>query len=504
MSKPNLTAWALLVVSDPGQAETLPHQEAWAKTIAAEKGWTITKTFSGVSSGKMGTRDLTTRMLNDLEMTPAEQRPARVLMIRIERLGRGDGIEAIATFLRIRQLGVLIHTRQDGDITYGRASNLFPPLFKMMVGGLENENRKDKLCALYKRLRTAHQDDPTVAISMKPPYGLAYVKGHLVPKPPEDAAVRLAYAMKGEGYGCHLIGKRLAVVAPPMTLKNGEARPQHWTGDRVHRLLAKTSYRGILVDEVTWARAQQPAREVSRPTVRHEYPLGGALRCACGRALAGSTGSRASGVRARYYQCRHMRNHDGHMKHYPSAHIEYQFEDLLGRLTADNALLENYANTRRDRDEVETLDQRLDSMRRELARIDDRRRVVFEALEDATLPREQLRWRLDDLSRLETELGSQIVSAEQERELARTRRVHLDDLRRVVDSARRCWPDAQIDDRRALAKAVANAFGGLVVDFDGTLRIGALISNGRASQRTLGSAPGGSPAVITAPASAPF
>ncbi len=63
---PTTTAWALLVVSDAGQAETLPNQEAWARETAAKNGWAITRTFSGVSSGKYGTRALASGMITEL------------------------------------------------------------------------------------------------------------------------------------------------------------------------------------------------------------------------------------------------------------------------------------------------------------------------------------------------------------------------------------------------------------------------------------------------------
>ena len=422
MSKNNTTAWALLVVSDPGQADTLPDQEAWAQAIAAERGWTITETFSGVSSGKAGARELTVRMLQQLEATDAEHRPARLLMIRLERLGRGDGTEAMVTFLRLRQLNVVIHTRMEGDVTYGRASELLMPMVRLLVGGMENEVRQDKLRAMYGRLRTEREEDPSIAISMNPPYGLAYVNGHLNPKPPEDAAVRLAYELKGQGYGSHLIGKRLTIVAPPLTLKNGEQRPQHWTPDRVARMIAKRTYRATLVDVETWERAQLPARVVTRPTMRQEYPLGGALRCVCGRALVGATGMPRRGVIVRFYQCRDLRNHGGRSRSHQAACVEKQFGAMLQQLTADDELLQNYAKTTtKNQQDADALGRRLTDLRGQISRIDERRRSVFEALEDDTLQPGELRWRLNDLVRTEEELCNQIRAVEREREFINPR-----------------------------------------------------------------------------------
>ena len=289
MSKqPRCGAWAFLVVSDPGQADTLPNQEAWAEEVSRANKWPLTKTISGVSSGKLGARKLTMAMIADLEALRPEQRPGRVLMIRLERLGRGDGLEAMEAFLRIRRLGIVVHTRLDGDVGYDKASELLMPMLRFFIGGMENEVRRDKLNAYYDRKRAAHAIDPTIAIANKLPYGLALKDGHFVPQAPEDAAVRLAYELKIQGYGNHRIGKRLAQVAPPMILRNGKEQPQSWTSDRVARLINKECYRGIIV--VTPRRGCAPSetyREVSRPTRILEYPLGGALRCECGYALAG-------------------------------------------------------------------------------------------------------------------------------------------------------------------------------------------------------------------------
>jgi hypothetical protein len=79
---------------------------------------------------------------------------------------------------------------------------------------------------------------------------------------------------------------------------------------------------------------------------------------------------------------------------------------------------------------------------------------------------------LNDLVRAEEELCNQIRAVEHERELALQRSVQLGDLRRIVHSAYEAWMNADIEDRPALSKAVGNALGGLVLDIDGTLRLG--------------------------------
>ncbi len=43
-------------------------------------------------------------------------------MVRLDRLCHGLGLEALAALSEIVQLGVTIHTRQDGNYTLSRAS----------------------------------------------------------------------------------------------------------------------------------------------------------------------------------------------------------------------------------------------------------------------------------------------------------------------------------------------------------------------------------------------
>jgi DNA invertase Pin-like site-specific DNA recombinase len=88
--------------------------------VCLEHGWTITRTFRGVSSGRDGTRGLLETLLAKLRETRPGERPNRVLMTRLDRLGRGLGIEALAAIAEIVRLGVTIHTRQDGDYRLAR------------------------------------------------------------------------------------------------------------------------------------------------------------------------------------------------------------------------------------------------------------------------------------------------------------------------------------------------------------------------------------------------
>jgi len=345
------------------------------------------------------------------------------------------------------------------------------PVLRFFIGGLENEVRRDKLNALYERRRAAQKDDPTIAVSTKMPYGLQLKDGHYVAKAPEDAAVRQAYQLKAQGYGCHVIAKRMAIIAPPMTLKDGSAHPQRWTSDRVRRLIIKPSYRGTVVDDDTWLRAQRHAREITRPTMRYEYALGGALRCECGYALVGGKGSGKRSSTFRYYFCRNVEAH-GSYKHHRSDHLEAQFVSLLERLSAEDALLERFAAAKHVDGDLETMRGELANKKAELAKTDERRRAIYSAFENGSLAQADLQWRLDDLRSIDAQLEAQIATLERELANAQAARRSLNETRALVTSASSLWPTASIDDKRALAKAIANAFGGLVVTRVSSLTIG--------------------------------
>jgi hypothetical protein len=411
-------------------------------------------------------------MLEDLEALAPAKRPRRILMIRLERLGRGDGLEAMEAFLRIRRLGIVVHTRIDGDVGYDRASELLMPVLRFFIGGMENEVRRDKLLSSYERRREARKTDPTLAVGGAVPYGLVIVDRHLVPQEPEASAVRFAYDLRLQGYGSHVIGKRMASVAPPMTFRSGLVFDQKWNADRVRRLIIKEIYRYTIVDEQTWYRAQRPAREVSRKTIFHEYNLRGALRCECGYALVGSYNKK---TKLAHYFCRQLAQHNGRMRFHRANRIEEQFLAMLSRLSADDALLRRFADSSKSDSNAEVLRTQLAGLRGELSRFEDRRRQLFQAFEEGALRREDLQWRLDDLKAKEGDLEAKFATLEADLRSALAAKVKIDDLRALVASAPDLWKAAEYEDRTALSKVISRALGGLVVTFSGELKIGSLV-----------------------------
>ena len=191
----NSNVWLLAVVSSDGQAETLDFQERWGQDVSAENGWTIERTFKDVSSGRDGARQLLKDLLTELRAVPKSARPERVLLVRIDRLGRGDGLEIIATLSEIKKLGVKLHTREDGDVKLERASDSLMPAIKSILAGIENEVRADRTRAglARRKSRGLHHGNA--------PYGAVLVDGKPIAYEPEAAIVREALLAASAGLG---------------------------------------------------------------------------------------------------------------------------------------------------------------------------------------------------------------------------------------------------------------------------------------------------------------
>ena len=460
------TAWSYLVVSSEQQAETLEHQAQWAQQTAASHDWRITDSFRGVSSGRDGTRDLLERLLERLRSLPPEQRPARVLMIRLDRIGRGLALEALAAIAEVARLGIVIHTRQDGDYTLERASDSILPLMRVITGAIENEARRDKAKAVFARRRARG-----LVVSNKRPYGLRLEDQRDVAQEPQAEAVRLAFELALNGYGFVSIGSRLRAVAPPKTYVNGRSHRTEWTATRVRKLLRQPAYCGILVDEERWHQVQMlhSGRPSTRERTKHPWPLAGTLHCTCGRMLIGSL---HGSVPRRIYRCTATMVH-GHNVMHNANKLEEAFVALLERLKAapdlialylsscDAALSETALNTR----EAE-LGTEMDRQKTERARawqLNERGLIV-----DVELAR---RLREVDVTLASLQRDREGVA----QELARLARSRDEQLRvdQILKEAAAAWPHASLELRRPAAQALARALGGLYVDDAGHLELGA-------------------------------
>lgn len=244
------TAWAYLVVSSDLQADSLDAQRAWAEATAKAHAWEITRTFQAVSSGKHGVRKLLTTLIAELEQRPKHERPRRVLMVRLDRAGRGNAIDAISAIAQIRSLGVTIHTRTDGDLKLDRVADTLKPIFDLITGGMENEARSDRSRAGHERKRREGKH------AGHAPYGTMLVDGHPVPYEPEAIIVRQIFEQRLAGWGTHRLARFAATVAPPKRKRDGSARAMAWGESSITRMLQCRTHRGLTVPEDLWDAVQ--------------------------------------------------------------------------------------------------------------------------------------------------------------------------------------------------------------------------------------------------------
>lgn len=235
-------AWALCAVSSEGQSETLVHQRRWAEEAAAARGWRLTRVIEGVATGKGGPRRIVRELLADLRALDTESRPQKLLMIRADRLGRGSIVESQIVLRDLLNLGVGIFTRDQGDVKLDSAMDELISAATLAVARHENEVRREKALAVYRRKRAAGE-----RIGSKAPYGLHRKNGKDSPDRERAPVVCEAFKLRLEGKGYEAIARRLFAIAPPHQYLNGNSRVVHWTTTRVRLLLTNSAYVGPII-----------------------------------------------------------------------------------------------------------------------------------------------------------------------------------------------------------------------------------------------------------------
>lgn len=462
-----MRAWVLAVVSSDAQAETLGFQRAWAKDTAKERGWTIDREFSGVSSGKDGPRKLLRDLIGALREIPAAERPAWLLMIRADRVGRGRLVESQVALHELLDLGVRIWTRDAGELKLDSATDQIIAAVKAGLATLENEVRRDKMTAVYRRKREAGQ-----AVGNRRPYGLTIGPAKTdVAVPGLDDAVRLAFQLRIEGATFYAIAAKLLEVAPPYQFKKGEMAVR-WTAARVKRLLTNRAYIGPVVDEVTFARAQRNMGVERRPR-KHVWELGGApLRCYCGRAMAGNFTAHPRDPAKpghRYYRCFASWNHEGWGRMVRADDVEGQFAQILATLEANPSLIASYRQRPAVSDRA-LVDRALPAAKRKLEELDRQKARIWELHTAGKLADEHLQSRLDELAETRAGLLAQIEELSTKHTLATHARRIDQDARDAIATAAAMYPKAAPAERAELVRLVAaHLGGGLCVEEDGTL-----------------------------------
>jgi len=451
------TAWAYLVVSSGVQQETLRDQESWSRACAAEHEWEITRVFEGVSSGRDGARKLLGTLLTELRATPKASRPDRVLMIRIDRLGRGDGIEAVAALAEIRRLGVAIHTRQDGDVRIDRASDAILPMLRSITGALENESRAEKSRAMHERKRAAHE------VQGLPPYGFIVVDRRLAVYAPEAAFVRELFGLRARGWSYGRLSMHARANAPRKRRKNGSLDALRWAPSTLAVILHNVEYRGEIVDVDLFDEVARRSRPIIPNDARHPWPLRGALRCTCGLRVTGRMSGGVGGkYRSRYYVCYDAAAHGGYPGH-RADEIEAQFVELLDRLRAEPQLAASYAATEDVEDEAALRSQRA-ALERECESIGARRDKVWRLAESDTIPADEIARRLDELRAEQTRARDAIAEIDRRMDRARAAKRMYDGVADALLGAAEFWVDAPTSVQVEIANAIAALVGGLWVD----------------------------------------
>lgn len=466
------TAWALLTVSSEAQAETLAHQRQWAKETAASHGWKLTRVKDGVSTGKAGPRKIVRDLLAELRTIEPEARPSWLLMIRADRVGRGDIIDTQLVLRDLRDLGVAVWTRDQGELKLDTAMQQLIVVAQAAVAAHENDVRRDKMRALRQRKRESGEPCGTA------PYGLRYEGKRLAVDPERSPIVREAFKLRLEGRGLDAIGLRLMSIAPPHVFLNGSSRIVNWTATRVHNLLSNRAYVGLIVDESTFSRSQRIAEVLTnvRPNGgrrQYPWPLAGSVRCYCGRGLIGMACGRAP-WRYRYYVCKARWEPDHKMKLrlIRAEPLEKQFAELLGRLRASPALIERYRRRALAPISPTALERSVRGFKSEVGEIGRQRERVWELHASGKVRSEDVQERLDELARRRDEVQGHLSSAQDQLAVAKAAASRERDVENLVRRAARIFAAANVAEQNRLARAVSLELGGLFVDRDGELKVG--------------------------------
>ena len=474
------TAWTYAAVSSSPQEITLNEQLKWCTTTAKEHGWTVTRVFKGVGSGKLGTRKLLDELLIALANTPKPERPSRVLMVRIDRLGRGTGLEGIAALAELKRLGVTLFTRESGEVSLERASDSILPAVRSIVAALENETRSDRVRAGHARRRAAGKHLGAVG------YGYVLVDGKPVAFEPEAVIVREIFDLLAASWGFARIAGHVRAKAPRKRLGDGSERAMTWGPSTVRSIYKSEVVRAVVVDEKQLAAAEQTraSNYRFRPTGEWEWPLRGAVRCTCGHLLAGhATGQKP--WRIRYYRCRSHPVGEPRPGHRADA-LEASFVDILQRLAADP----DRVLSRTRKNPLERLQGQETGLRQQLTRIDRRRRRACELAEDGAYSSADLKERLERIDTERRALSAQLADVvAQARAFTTTEDADRKLSERLAKLAAH-WVELPITERQAIAKAVSAYTGGLYADPKRPGKL--LVPNVRKVRiRTLASAIGG-------------
>jgi DNA invertase Pin-like site-specific DNA recombinase len=461
VAAPN-TVWLFAAVSSSPQEATLDDQRQWAKEVASSNGWIIAREFAGVGSGAKGTREILSNLIDELERTPKAARPKRVLMIRIDRVGR-QALDCIAAVARLRKLGVVMHTRQDGDVRLETAMDSLRPIFELVTAEMENAARSDKWKAVHARRRIEGKHVGSI------PYGVILVDGKAVPFEPEARIVREIFKLAEQRWGYTRLARWAREHAPPKRAHDGSDKPYSWGVSSIKSVLTSKTLRGLIVSEDQWQRTKSARQSDfrTRAPKRWNWPLQGAVRCTCGKLLRGHC-SGSEPYRTRYYVCMHhslepgAKSHPGHRADELEAHFIQLLRSLRAHPTLADPLQNEESNTKWHVVELEA--------ERRIVDVEKRIQRAWKLAEEARLDPSLLQIRL-------AELGAQHRSAVEARDAAKTARAHEAEYQQnacsfaqLLEELPRLWAKTTVELQGDLARALdavlaeSPEFGGLFAD----------------------------------------
>lgn len=196
-------------VKDGTHYDTLTKHRKQLLELAQKEEHRIIQIFEEVVSGEfLSERPMALEMLRRV----SNQEVEAVVVMDLDRLGRGDMIDAGTIFQTFKFSETLIVTPTEViDCNEENAELLF---------GIKSLVARQELKSINKRLQTGRRQSAKEgkSISKKPPYGyLRDEKLKLYPHPQEASIVRMIFEWMAEGYGRQAVAKKLDMlhISPP-------------------------------------------------------------------------------------------------------------------------------------------------------------------------------------------------------------------------------------------------------------------------------------------------
>jgi DNA invertase Pin-like site-specific DNA recombinase len=408
------------------------------------------------------------RLLTDLRTV--EPRPQYILMNRLDRVGRGRVVDSQVVLAELSELGVQVFTREAGFVKNESWTDELINAVRFAVARQENEAKADRSRAGHEKKRREGKHAGHV------PYGTVLVEGYPRPYEPEAAVIRELFAKRLEGWGTHKLARHAAAIAPPKKKRDGSERKMTWNPSTISTALKCKTYRGLVVTEDAWDDVQALGRPPVDKRSKYPWPLRGAIRCTCGRLLSPVFSGPKRG-RIRYYTCRAPATHLNRYPYHRADAVEAQFIAILHQLAAPEGAI---ARENESEIDLEATHARKEQIQRELAGIDDRRRMTWDLAEKAGISDSELVKRLDDLAseRTEKERALFEVMTVLARERQRDRQEY--GAQEALKGMSEGWAEMPPEVQREIAKAISAAYGGLWIEPErgSKLYLGAMMNHG--------------------------